>query len=57
MEKELEPDQYSEREAQQRRDAALRRALNTPHQPRTKKTTKASGSKAAAKPRRKVARA
>ena len=56
MDKELETGQYSEREAQQRRDTALRRALNTPHQPH-KPNPKGGGSKAVATPRRKAVRA
>ncbi len=55
MEKELEPDQYSERETEQRRDAALRRALNTSPQPKKNKA-KGGDSKAASKPRQKEER-
>ncbi len=55
MAKELEPDQYSERETEQRRDDALRRALNTPPQPRKNKAN-GGDSKAASKPRQKEER-
>ena len=37
MAKELEPDQHSEREAKQRRDALLLKLLKTPPQPRPKR--------------------
>lgn len=40
---------------EQRRDAALRRALNTSPEPKTKKI-KGDGKEASVKPRRKVAR-
>ncbi len=55
MEKELESDQYGEREVQQRRDALLLKLLKTPPQPRPKrergkkKSTRTRASRASAK--------